>query len=98
VSDVQFESAAGVRAPPLPSIAVDGAGRIVLAWSDCRFRVDCAANDPVFSASTDGLAWSGPARAAALPGATSALTATVGAGAASRLAVGYYVVTGATLG
>jgi hypothetical protein len=98
VSDLQFASPAGVRAPPLPSIAVDGAGRIVLAWSDCRFRVGCFANDPVFSASTDGLAWSAPARAATLPGATSALTATVGAGAAGRLAVGYYVVTGATLG
>ena len=98
VSDLQFASPAGLRTPPLPSIAVDGAGRVVLAWSDCRFRVGCSGNDPVFSASTDGLAWSAPARAATLPGAASAQITTIGAGASGRLAVGYYVVIGATVG
>ena len=29
---------AGIRAPPLPSVAIDGEGTIYLAWTDCRFR------------------------------------------------------------
>jgi hypothetical protein len=98
VADLQFASGRGLRMPPLPSIAVDGGGRIVVAWPDCRFRAGCAANDPVFSASTDGLAWSPPARAASLPRTASALLATAGAGTSGRLAVCYYVATGGALG
>jgi hypothetical protein len=98
VAELEFDGPPGIRTPPLPSIAVDGAGRIVVAWADCRFRDVCAGNDPVFSATTDGLTWSPPARAATLPEAWSAVLATVGAGAAGRLAVGYYALGGATIG
>lgn len=47
-----------MRSPALPSAAVDGAGRVYVAWSDCRFRSGCSANDIVFSSSSDGTHWS----------------------------------------
>jgi hypothetical protein len=50
--------AGGLRSGPLPSASMDGAGRIYVAWSDCRFRASCAANDIVYSTSSDGLTWS----------------------------------------
>jgi hypothetical protein len=43
---------------PIPSAEVDAAGKVYLAWQDCRFRRSCSANDIVFSTSTDGLSWS----------------------------------------
>jgi hypothetical protein len=52
----------GLRAPPLPALDVDRRGRLLLAWSDCRFRTGCSGNDIVLSTSTDGDSWSGPAR------------------------------------
>jgi hypothetical protein len=48
----------GLRSPALPSATVDGAGRVYVAWADCRFRSSCAANDIVFSSSSDGTHWS----------------------------------------
>lgn len=51
-----------LRAFPLPTAAVDAAGRLYVAWQDCRFRARCAANDIVLSTSTDGVAWGTPAR------------------------------------
>jgi len=42
---VQFHTdAAGIRSSPLPSAAIDGAGNIYIAWSDCRNIPNCAAN------------------------------------------------------
>ncbi len=52
------EAAGGLRTEPLPSAAVDGAGRVYVAWQDCRFRPRCGANSIVLSNSTDGRAWS----------------------------------------
>jgi hypothetical protein len=46
-----------LRSPPLPSGAVDGAGRIYVVWKDCRFEAGCAANDIVLSTSDDGTSW-----------------------------------------
>jgi hypothetical protein len=48
----------GLRSPTLPSATVDGAGHVYVAWADCRFRSLCAANDIVFSSSSDGTHWS----------------------------------------
>ena len=52
----------GVRAPPLPSAEIDAAGRIFVAWQDCRFRAGCPArgvpNDLVLASSKDGRTWS----------------------------------------
>jgi hypothetical protein len=46
----------------LPSVEVDGAGKIYAVWWDCRFRNNCSSNDLVLSTSTDGTHWSAPSR------------------------------------
>jgi hypothetical protein len=56
------EHVTGVRAPVLPSVDVDAAGRVYVAWGDCRFSVDCFANDIVVATSADGVRWSTPER------------------------------------
>ncbi len=58
VSGLFYEDPGGLRAPPLASVDVDRAGRIYVAWSDCRFRSDCVPNDIVYATSGDGLTWS----------------------------------------
>lgn len=50
-----------LRTFPLPSAAVDGAGTVYVAWSDCRFRRRCAGNDIVVAHSS-GSGWSAPLR------------------------------------
>jgi hypothetical protein len=62
ITRLQIPAAAAFRAPPLPSAEVDAAGRITLAWPDCRFRPGCPVDDIVFSESTDGVTWTPPAR------------------------------------
>ena len=54
--------AAGLRNPDLPSAGIDGAGRVFVVWSDCRFRTSCAENDIVMSSSSDGQTWSAVTR------------------------------------
>jgi hypothetical protein len=55
--------AGGLRAPAgLASAEVDGAGRIYVAWHDCRFRTNCSANDIVYSTSTNGTTWTAVTR------------------------------------
>ena len=51
-----------LRTSPLPSAEIDAAGRVYVAWEDCRFRQHCSSNDIVFSTSTDGVTWSDTAR------------------------------------
>jgi hypothetical protein len=59
VSNIQSHiDAGGIRSGPLPSAAVDGAGKVWVVWEDCRFRASCATNDLVYSTSSDGLHWS----------------------------------------
>jgi hypothetical protein len=50
-----------LRVFPLPAVAVDGAGSVYVAWSDCRFRRGCRANDLVLARSTAS-GWSRPRR------------------------------------
>jgi hypothetical protein len=50
--------AGGIRSGPLPSAAIDGAGKIYVVWEDCRFRSGCSTNDLVYSTSSDGTHWS----------------------------------------
>ena len=50
-----------LRVFPLPSVGVDGGGSVYLAWSDCRFRRACRANDIVVSHSTN-TGWTKPRR------------------------------------
>src|SRR5438874_3876861 len=49
---------ASIRTEPLPSAEIDSAGKIYVAWQDCRFESGCSANDIVMSTSTDGNTWS----------------------------------------
>jgi hypothetical protein len=46
-----------LRAPSLPTATVDAAGRIFVAWADCRFRPGCDGNTIVLTTSTDGSTW-----------------------------------------
>ena len=50
-----------LRVFPLPSAGVDGGGSVYVAWSDCRFRSGCTANDIVVSHSTT-TGWTTPRR------------------------------------
>jgi hypothetical protein len=54
--------AGGIRNPNLPSTAIDGAGKVFVVWSDCRFRTSCKENDIVMSSSSDGKTWGAVAR------------------------------------
>jgi hypothetical protein len=63
ISGVRDHAVAGaLRTSPLPTAEIDGAGRVFVAWQDCRFRLKCSANDIVFSTSSDGVNWSDVAR------------------------------------
>jgi hypothetical protein len=98
LSDVRFAPSPGLRVPPLPSVAVDGAGTIAVAWPDCRFRPSCTANDIVVATSSDGTTWSPPARIVVAPAGTSAVVPGLGAGGAGRFALTYYIAGPATVG
>jgi hypothetical protein len=50
-----------LRVFPLPSAGVDGGGMVYIAWSDCRFRRGCSANDIVVARSTAS-GWTRPRR------------------------------------
>lgn len=56
--------AGSLRSGPLPSAEIDGAGTVYVAWSDCRFRTRCRANDIVISHSLNstGTSWSAVSR------------------------------------
>jgi hypothetical protein len=87
-----------LRAPALPSVAIDGGGTIYLAWADCRYVPECDGNGIVVSKSRDGVDWSAPARVPAggrgagvnhfLPG-----LAATGSGDRAKLALAYYSAT-----
>jgi hypothetical protein len=59
ISAIQFHgNTGGLRTSPLPSAEIDSAGRVYVAWEDCRFEKNCTANDIVLSSSSDGAHWS----------------------------------------
>jgi len=62
--------AGGMRALPLIAAARDGAGKVYVAWADCRFRAKCAENDIVMTTTKDGTTWTVPVRVP-IDGATS---------------------------
>ncbi|MDP8911808.1 MAG: hypothetical protein M3M94_07075, partial [Actinomycetota bacterium] len=68
IARVRSHAPPGLRAFQLPSSEVDGAGRIYVAWHDCRYRRGCsgenpsAPNDIVYARSRDGIRWSAPRR------------------------------------
>jgi hypothetical protein len=54
--------AGNLRNDALPMSAQDGNGMVYVVWPDCRFRSGCSSNDIVISKSSDGTAWTAPAR------------------------------------
>lgn len=54
--------AGGIRSPAFPSVALDSAGTVYLVWQDCRFRINCDANDIVLTTSSNGTSWTAPVR------------------------------------
>jgi hypothetical protein len=102
ITTVRFHDPGGRlrTGPTLPSAAVDAAGRVYLAWSDCRFQAGCRSDDLVYATSDDGLAWGAPVRVpaaggdAVLPGI--AADPTTG-GPDAHLALYYYVDDGTRL-
>src|SRR4051794_24232448 len=59
ISAIHFATVGGgLRTSPLPTAEIDGAGKLYVAWEDCRFRKNCTSNDIVFSTSSDGVNWS----------------------------------------
>jgi hypothetical protein len=86
-----------VRTDPLPSAEIDGAGRVYVAWQNCRFRIGCRENDIVMTTSLDGATWTPVVRIPIddttttvdhfIPGL--AIDATT-QGSATRLALTYY--------
>jgi hypothetical protein len=51
-----------LRAPNIPSVAVDPAGTVYAVWSDCRFHDGCSANDIVLTFSSAPGLWAAPQR------------------------------------
>jgi hypothetical protein len=87
-----------LRAPPLPSVAIDRAGTIYLTWSDCRFVSGCGANGLVLTKSRDGIGWTEPGRIP-VGGRGSTVThflpglSVRGSGGRAHIAVAYYSAT-----
>jgi hypothetical protein len=51
------EETGNLRSAGLVASAIDGGGKIYVAWPDCRYRPNCAENDVVYSTSTNGTKW-----------------------------------------
>ena len=90
ISRLETRGVRPFRSPPLIAADLDGAGRVIVAWQDCRFRPGCAANDIVVSTSPDGGTWTEPR---AVTSGRNAVMPTIGVEPGSgRLAIAYYVV------
>jgi hypothetical protein len=61
-SITDHQEAGNLRSAPLPTAEIDGSGKLYVVWGDCRFRTNCSSNDLVLSTSSDGVAWTTPAR------------------------------------
>ena len=90
VADLQLRPTRGLRFFPLPSADVDPAGRVWLAWHECRFSAGCAQNDVVLAVSEDGERWSEPRR---VTRGRNAVVPAVGIHPVTgRVAIAYHVV------
>ncbi len=49
--------AGNLRSAGLVASAMDAAGKIYVAWPDCRYRTNCAENDIIYSTTTTGIKW-----------------------------------------
>ena len=58
VTSINHHTDAGsIRSGSLPTAEIDGAGKVYVVWSDCRFESRCRANDMVMTTSTNGTSW-----------------------------------------
>lgn len=87
-----------LRVFPLPAAAVDGGGTVYVAWSDCRFRRRCGANDIVLAHSTAS-GWTTPRRVPAADAGTNPNHVIPGlavdpatSGSRARLALTFYTL------
>jgi probable HAF family extracellular repeat protein len=63
ISPITDHTVAGnLRSGQVPSAEIDALGTVYVVWADCRFRTNCSSNDLVMSTSSDGVAWTSPAR------------------------------------
>ncbi len=63
VTSIRHHTDAGsIRSGSLPTAEIDGAGKVYVVWSDCRFESRCRANDMVMTTSTNGTSWSAVTR------------------------------------
>ena len=63
VTSVSHHTDAGnIRSGSLPTAEIDGAGKVYVVWSDCRFEQRCRANDLVMTTSTNGTTWTAVTR------------------------------------
>ncbi len=63
VTSVSHHTDAGsIRSGSLITAEIDGAGKVYVVWSDCRFERGCKANDLVMTTSTNGTSWSAVTR------------------------------------
>jgi hypothetical protein len=95
ITPAGYRPHAGVRAAPLPSAEVDGAGTIYVAWADCTRRASCTGNDILVARSADGVSWSAPVRVPT--GAPDAELPGLAATGSGRLALAYYILRGRSL-
>jgi len=56
-SDPTHNEGGNLRSAGLVSAAIDAGGKVYVAWPDCRYRVNCAENDIVYSTSKNGTRW-----------------------------------------
>lgn len=96
IGDVVAEEVTTVRTDPLPTAAVDGTGKLYVAWQDCRSSPDCRNDRIVMSTSTNGVAWTAPRVVSPLRAATDsflpALAADPQSAGPARLAVLYHTM------
>jgi BNR/Asp-box repeat len=90
-------SNSAVRSGPFPSAEVGADGTVIMAWPDCGRRSTCNGNDLLFSKSTDGLAWSPPARIPLGPGNHIIDGLAADPVRPGRVAVAFYTETGGSL-
>lgn len=101
VAEMAGTEVSWLRAPPFPTVDVDAAGTVYVAWRDCEELVDCSA-DILLSRSSNGVDWSPPMR---IPTGTSegfyflpALAVDPAtSGQSARLAVLYHSMSPATI-
>jgi hypothetical protein len=93
-----------LRVFPLPAAAVDGAGSVYVAWSDCRFRRGCRANDILLTHSTAS-GWARPRRVPVANAGTNPDQVVPGlaidpatAGSRARIALTFYTLRAAGCG